>query len=54
MQDTIHCNKEILKNTTHSTTQKKGVKFSVKAKLQETISHTIMGNIKATFGISYI
>lgn len=54
MQDTIHCNKEILKTNIHNTTHKKELKLNVKAKLQDIISHSCEGNIKATWDFLYL
>lgn len=49
MQDTIYCNKEILKTNIHNATHKKELKLNVKAKVQDIISHSCEGNIKATW-----
>lgn len=40
MWDTIHCNKEILKTNIYNVTHKKELKFNVKVKLQDIISHS--------------
>lgn len=54
MQDTIHCNKEILKTNIHNATHKKELKLNVKAKLQDIISHSCEGSIKATWDFLYL
>lgn len=48
MQDTIHCNKEILNTNVHNATHKKEMKCNGKAKLHDNISHSCEWNIKAT------
>lgn len=49
----MHCNKEILKNTTHSVTHKKELKFNVKAKLQDIITHSY-NRKQATWDFLYL